>query len=277
MGSVEDLLIQKKVEFQPSGGDYLLKCLSPEHDDSNPSMRVDKITGIFHCLSCGFKGSIFSHFGEKPNQQQIRRELLRKKIQLKLAESVGFVMPQDALPYEGDWRGIKPETYIKFEAFQHSAPEYIGRIVFPIKDISGKIVAFVGRHTNMLRTPKYMINPPSVKMPLFPIVTPIKGNVILVEGIFDMLNLHDKGLTNAVCSFGTRTITKEKLELLKMQNVSTLDIMYDGDEAGRKATETVIELAESVGLSHRTVGLKQDDPGSLSAQTIEKLRKSLYG
>lgn len=197
--------MDKQLTFLPRGGDFLVRCFNPKHPDKNPSMRIDRITGIFHCFSCGFRGNVFDHFGEKKNVFQIRRETLKKKIAAKLSDSIGLEMPKDISYYEGDWRGISPETYKKFKAFQSVSSEFIGRIVFPITDISGRIVAFVGRHTTLTHHPKYLNSPPDAKMPLFPArVTPIKGRVILVEGIFDMLNLHDKGLTNAICSFGTR-------------------------------------------------------------------------
>ena len=47
-------------------------------------------------------------------------------------------------------------------------------------------------------------------MPAGRLVKPIQGKVILVEGIYDMLNLQDKGLTNAVCTFGTKNINEDK-------------------------------------------------------------------
>jgi DNA primase len=275
--TVEELLVSKSLEFTPRGADYLLKCISPDHDDSKPSMRIDRTTGIFHCLSCGFKGNVFSYYGAKSNPVQIRRELFKQKIQLKLAESIGLNKPNDSVSYAGDWRGISKETYEKFGAFQNAGSDYIGRIIFPVLDVSGRYVAFVGRHTNMMHSPKYMIYPAKAKMPLFPIVTPIQGKVILVEGLFDMLNLHDKGLPNAVCTFGTRTINKDKLELLKMQGVEGVDIFFDGDEAGQTAAELVQELATEVGLTHRNIALKENDPGSLAGSTILKLKRSLYG
>ena len=78
--TVEELLTSKDVYFIPKGADAIVRCLNPEHDDRNPSMRIDKITGVFQCFSCGYKGNIFTHFGEKANQLQLRRELLKKKI-----------------------------------------------------------------------------------------------------------------------------------------------------------------------------------------------------
>lgn len=259
----------------PKGADLLVSCLSPDHEDRNPSMRIDRITGIFQCFSCGFKGNIFTHFGEKANQLQLRRELLKKNIRHKRSESVGLSFPQNITPYVGNWRDIKPETYKKFEAFQHHDSDYIGRIVFPVRDISGRIVAFNGRHTTG-GTPKYMISPAGAKMPLFPVVKPIQGSVILVEGIFDMINLHDKGLENAVCCFGTKNINEDKLKMLSIQGVEEIIVFFDGDEAGQNASKQVQEMAERVGLASRNVKLQDRDPGALPLQTVQKLKSKLY-
>lgn len=276
--TVEELLSKKEIYSQRSGSDYLIKCLNPDHDDRNPSMRVDKITGVFHCFSCGFKGNIFKHFDEKVSIFQLRREALKAKINKKLSESIGLARPQNATDYEGDWRGIPSEVYKRFNAFESISPEFVSRIVFPITDVSGRIVAFVGRHTNLVHKPKYLIHPAGVSLPLFPIVTPINGKVILVEGLFDMLNLHTHGLTNAVCSFGTRTVTVDKLMLLKMQGVEGIDIMFDGDDAGQSASDKIKELCEKAELTHRNVGLKEGmDPGSLPENSIIRLKKVLYG
>ena len=232
--NVETLLTDKNIYFLPKGGDFLVSCLNPEHADKNPSMRIDQITGIFNCFSCGFKGNLFNYFGERANQLQQRRELFKKKLIQKRSESVGLSFPQNSLPFIGNWRNIRPETYRKFEAFQHHDPDFIGRIVFPIKDISGKIVAFQGRHTAE-GTPKYKFTPPGAKLPFFPVVEFIKGSVILVEGIFDMINLHDKGLTNAVCCFGTNNYNEAKLSMLRVQGAEYVEVFFDGDDPGQQA------------------------------------------
>jgi len=274
--NVEELLQEKDIYFIPKGNDLLVGCLSPEHSDRSPSMRIDRITGIFHCFSCGFKGNLFNLYGEIGSPLQARRELLRRKIQEKMSSSVGMSLPTGSVPYTGSWRGLQPDTYRKFEAFQHHDPSYVGRIVFPVKDISGKIVAFNGRHTSGA-VPKYMITPAGAKMPLYPKVTGIKNAVILVEGIYDMLNLHDKGLTNAVCCFGTNNISVEKLSMLSMQGIAQIDIFFDGDDAGQKAVEKVKEMCEKASLLSRNVHLSGTDPGALSKPQIEKLKRKLYG
>ena len=275
--NVEDLLLSKNIKYIPKGADFVISCLNPEHPDRNPSMRVDQITGIFNCFSCEYKGNLFTHFGEKANQLQLRRQLLKKKIGEKRAESVGLSFPKDVMPYVGNWRDIRPETYKNFEAFIHSGKDYVSRINFPVRDRTGNIRAFIGRHTGM-GTPKYLNSPPGAKMPLFPTVVPKQGCIILVEGIFDMLNLHDKGLENAVCCFGVKNVDEDKLSILSMQGVDQIDIFLDNDEAGQNASDRIAGLCEKVGLTHRNIkfGNKQQDAGSLTTAQVEKLKSKLY-
>tara|TARA_B110000977_G_scaffold45963_1_gene62438 strand:- start:12524 stop:13351 length:828 start_codon:yes stop_codon:yes gene_type:complete len=273
--NVEELLVQKKIPYVHKGQDYLVCCINPDHPDRNPSMRVDQITGVFQCFSCEYKGNLFTHFGEKANQLQLKRELLKKRISEKRAESVGLSFPKSAVPYIGNWRNIKPETYRQFEAFNSVERDHIGRVVFPIRDMTGRIVAFNGRHTSQ-GTPKYLITPAGARMPLYPVVNPIQGSIILVEGIYDMINLHDKGLTNAVCCFGTKNINTDKLSMLKIQGIESVDIFFDGDDAGQAAAEKVKEMCEEVELLTRSIHLKNTDPGALTENQVTKLRDKLY-
>ena len=276
---VDELLQEKRIDFKVSGQDYVVRCLNPDHEDNNPSMRIDSITGIFNCFSCGFKGNLFTHFGAAANFLEIKRQKLKTSIEEKRSASVGFEFPKGFQPYKGNWRGIQPETYKHFDAFMHHDSQYNGRIVFPIRDITGKVVAFNGRHMTMTEIPKYLIYPPQAKLPLYPSsVTPIKGKVILVEGIFDMINLWDKGLQNAICCFGTKNIDKEKLSILKMQGISGVDIMFDGDNPGQEAAEDLKVMSESVGLIPRNINLGQNiDPGGLAQAKVSSLRDRLYG
>ncbi len=273
--NVEELLGKKGIRFIPKGNDFLVSCINPEHPDRNPSMRVDRITGVFQCFSCEYKGNLFTHFGERANQLQLKRELLKKRISEKRADSIGLSFPKNAIPYVGNWRNIKPETYKHFEAFNSLDDNHVSRIVFPVRDMTGRIVAFNGRHTAQ-GTPKYIITPAGARMPLYPVVQPRQGSIILVEGIYDMINLHDKGLTNTVCCFGTKNINTDKLSMLKIQGISSVIIFFDGDDAGQKAAEKVKELCEEVDLLHRNIHFTGTDPGALTENQVIKLRDKLY-
>tara|TARA_R100001082_G_C4321046_1_gene141136 strand:- start:7 stop:843 length:837 start_codon:yes stop_codon:yes gene_type:complete len=276
---VVDLLQERKLDFKVSGRDYLVKCLNPDHEDKNPSMRIDNITGVYNCFSCGFKGNIFKLFGAPSNFLDIKRQKLSDAIDQKRSSSVGLPFPKGSKPYKGNWRNIKPESYKHFEAFEHHETQFIGRVIFPIRDITGKIVAFNGRHTDYVAKVKYMIYPPKANLPLYPYsVKPIKDRVILVEGIFDMLNLFDKGLSNAICCFGTNNVDSNKLSILKMQGVMGVDIIFDGDRAGREAAENVKILAGRLGLIPNIFPMEDNiDPGSLTEEQVKLLGEKLYG
>lgn len=273
--NVEDLLQSKDIPYIPRGGDYLIRCVNPEHPDKNPSLSIDKVTGIFNCFSCKFKGNIFIFYGEPLDQLQLKRDSIRKRIKRKVAESIGLTLPLGCVPYEGDWRNISPETYKKFGAFLHHSNELIGRVIFPITDISGRITAFNARHMSG-GVPKYLISPHGARMPLFPQAKPNLGTIILVEGIFDVINLHDKGLTNSVCCHGTQNINEDKLSMLKIRGVDRIDIFMDGDDAGQEASLRIQTMCDNVGLNHRNIHLKGTDPGALNYEQVQGLGRKLY-
>jgi len=273
---VDELLTAQRIEFRPSGKDYLIRCLNPDHEDRNPSLRIDKTTGIFNCLSCGYSGNLFNHFGEKPDWLQIRREKLKSMLSDKMIETSGYSIPENAIPFNQDWRGISASTFMKFEAFQHNNSEFIGRVVFPVRGITNKIIAFCGRHQGQI-DPKYLFHPAGSKLPLFPIVKPIQGRIILVEGIMDMLNLHDKGLTNAVCAFGVNKVTVDKINILKIQGIYGIDIFFDNDDAGQNGSAKLKDLLEQNELASRNIIFgKTKDPGELTALQVIKLKETLY-
>jgi DNA primase len=284
MDYVADLLKERGIPFRPSGHDYLIECLNPEHEDSNPSCRVHKTTGAVHCFSCGFKArSIFEYFGILSNTSFIRVAKLKEKLaQLKIS-AVGLDIPPVAIPYTKSFRGISSETIQYFEAFYLPGEGtylkgFEDRIIFPIKDISGRIVMFLGRHTLSHGNPKYLNYPSGVSIPLFPQVLD-KGtrSVVLVEGIFDFLNLYDKGLRNAVCVFGTNSLQKDlknKLLTYKMQGVSHIYIMFDGDDPGREAAKKLKPLIEQEELLCEIISLEDDqDPGELNQTYVDSIRE----
>lgn len=276
---VLDLINSKGLQFKVSGQDYLVKCLNPEHEDSNPSMRIDKQEGKFHCLSCGFKGNIFKYFGVLTNHTSIRVAKLKDKLnQLRISVD-GVPMPDGSTPYLHDFRGISKRTLQHFEAFYtNQVTELADRIVFPIKDITGKTIVYVARHTLSQGNPRYINYPRGVKIPVFPVLLEERTTyVVLVEGIFDFLNVYDKGLKSVACTFGTNTLqsdTKAKLQAFKIQGVTHVFIMYDGDDAGREAAEKIKPLIEEMELVVEIIKLQDDqDPGELSQEEVDSIKE----
>lgn len=281
MATVEELLREKGLTFTVSGKDYLIKCLNPEHDDSNPSCRVDKLDGKTHCFSCGFKTNIYKYFGVlSGNQVNIRIAKLKEKLADLVINSKGLEFPSEMVPFTHTFRGLSKDTLKTFEAFYLSTESkemkgFEDRIIFPIRDITDKIVMFLGRHTLSSGNPKYLNYPSGVTIPLFPVKVKTKY-IVLVEGIFDMLNCYDKGLGSVVCTFGTNTLqkdTKQKLHAYKTQGIEKIYLMFDGDDAGREAMKKLKPILEALEFEVEVINLEDgQDPGELSQEYIDSIK-----
>lgn len=134
------------------------------------------------------------------------------------------------------------------------------RVMFPIINIRGNVVAFSGRampgedkmggkYVNTSDTPVY-----KKSENLFGI-NYAKNNsseqIILVEGNMDVISLHQAGFTNAVAPLGT-AFTSEQVNLLARYTKEII-LMLDADEAGQKAAKRASQLLENTGLSVRVV------------------------
>lgn len=116
-----------------------------------------------------------------------------------------------------------------------------GRIMFPIRDLKGRIVGFGGRVLNNTH-PKY-INSPETKIfskseQLYGLYEATKSNMIIskliiVEGYIDVISLNQFGINYVVSPLGTST-TKKHIELL-FKITDTIIFCYDGDSAGKRA------------------------------------------
>jgi len=279
--NVEELLGAKDIYFKPAGKDVQIKCLNPEHDDSHPSTRVDRITGVFHCLSCGHKGNIFDYFNELRDYKSEKILQVRKKIRDILTSTKGLTVPEGAVPFAKPFRDIKGSVYKELEAFTHD--DFEDRLVFPVRGISGRIVAFSARHMYSDASPKYIISPSDVSLPIYPATAkPHLGSMFLVEGIFDYINLRDKGVYNVGCLFGTRTLSydnvEDRLMPLLLAGTTLVYLMLDGDAAVVKAAEDIKKIITTkTRLVVEIVKLAEDtDPGAFTQTDVDDLLKSIY-
>ncbi len=275
---VEEVLKTKKVQYRSQGKDFVIRCLNPEHPDNNPSTRVDKTTGMFHCFSCNYKGNIFTHFKILNNTVSIRVAKLKDKLLTLMTNAKTLTMPELYNPFNKNYRGISANTYIKFGAFTtYSIEELKDRICFPIRNSSNDIVAFIGRHLLSDSNPRYKNYPKGAQIPIVPAkLEKSSKSLVIVEGIFDVLNLYDKGLTNVVAAMGTSTISKDncaaKFMTFKAQGVEKIYILFDGDEAGRKAAQSLKPILEDNMFNVEILELQDDsDPGELSESEVRSL------
>lgn len=276
---VLELLQSRGFSPRVSGQDYLIKCLNPDHEDSNPSFRIDKATGISHCFSCGFKTNIFKYFGIFTNPTGLKVAKLKEKLREIKTSFNGQEMPVGATQINRQFRGISLDTLRRFGAFTtYQVEELQDRIVFPIYDIRGNIAVFQARHALSDGNPKYINYPRGVELPIYPVkYDKLYSSAVLVEGIFDMLNLYDKGLKNVTCVFGTNSLQKDtalKLLPLKAQGVTKIYTLFDGDQAGRTAAEKLKPLIESHEFEVEIINLPDDmDPGGMDQEYVDSINE----
>jgi DNA primase len=287
---VREVLDAHNIQYKFSVKDYIVHCFSPKHEDSTPSCNVDKLSGVYHCWSCGHSGNIYAEFNiNMPNQVNVKVNRLREKIN-KLMWSKPLEIPLGASFINTPFRNISAETLQHFNAFtsDDKGLDMEGRIIFPLEDIDSQIRLFLGRFMYSELQPKYKIYPEHTEIPLYPEIPDIvDGSIILVEGIFDLLNLYDKGLKNVVLCGGVHIgLVKKKakqarnIERLlpyKYQGVHTIYTLFDGDEAGRKAASGLEAYAGHI-FNIQTLDLPDgDDPGGMNQTEVNKLKEKLYG
>ena len=144
-----------------------------------------------------------------------------------------------------------------------------GRLMIPIHDLNGRVVAFGGRVLDDSK-PKYINSPESpiyhksaVLFGLFQARQAMRqaGEVLVVEGYFDQLALFRAGFVNVVATCGT-ALTAEHAKLLK-RYVQRVLLLFDQDAAGRQATFRAMAALQEEGLPSRVVELPAgDDPDS---------------
>ncbi len=151
-----------------------------------------------------------------------------------------------------------------FDLFRH-------RVIFPIHDLTGKVIAFGGRQlVKDDKSPKYLNSPETdvyhksnVLYGIYQSKKYIKNlnNCYLVEGYTDVTTLHQAEVKNVVASSGT-SLTEGQIKLIK-RFTDNVTVLYDGDAAGIKASLRGIDLLLEQGLNVRTVSFPEgEDPDS---------------
>jgi DNA primase len=207
-----------------------------------------------------------------------------KKFGLGFCPSGGDKMTQDALRagYKEEFL-LSTGLSIKREEDGRVFDRFRERVMFPVHNVSGRIVAFGGR---TLRTDKkvakYQNSPESEiyskKNEIYGLYFAKKAiqqqnYAIMVEGYTDVISMHQSGVENVVASSGT-SLTTEQIRLLA-RFTRNITVMYDGDSAGQHASLRGIDMILKEGLNVRVVLLpEEDDPDSFArSHSAEEVRE----
>lgn len=148
-----------------------------------------------------------------------------------------------------------------------------GRVIFPIQNITGKVIAFGARIlTSDKKQPKY-INSPETELyhkshVLYGIhqakqAIRLKDTCFIVEGYTDVISMHQAGVENVVSSSGT-ALTPDQVKLIK-RYTENVTVLFDGDAAGIRASLRGIDILLEEGMNVKAVTLPEgEDPDSYS-------------
>ncbi len=227
-----------------------------------------KAVGLSYLMERGFTQATITHFG-------LGYAPAEKDTFTKTALAAGYkqeLLTATGLTIHYAEQANKPEAFLD---------RFRDRVLFPIHSISGRVIGFGGRSLqNKPQQAKYVNSPDS---PVYDKSRSLYGlyfakqhisklqKCYLVEGYTDVLSLYQAGIMNVVSSSGT-SLTEQQIRLIK-RFTKQVTVLYDGDDAGIKASLRSIDMLLAEGLQVKAVRFPADtDPDSFarshSAQEI---------
>ena len=257
-----------------------------QNEEEEKAMRLrSRVLAMNRDAARFFHETLVSEAGAR-GMEYLRKRGLKKKTITHFG--IGYAPDSwDALTNHLKSKGYKEEEMIS--AFLASRGKKGGcydifrdRVIFPIIDITGRVVAFGGRRVGD-EDPRKYIN--SSNTPVYRKGQTVfalnfaKGadKLVLTEGYLDTVSLHEAGFTGAVATCGT-AITADQARLLA-RYFDEVTIAYDSDAAGRTATSKAIELFKPTGISINVLDYKgaKDPDEFIRRYGSEAFGELLYG
>ncbi|WP_234571969.1 DNA primase [Rhodohalobacter sp. 614A] len=254
----------------------------PEDHSEEDSQETKKREGVLHALK--FAG-LFYHrqLLESPEAEKARSYLDGRGYPMKIWKNfgLGYAPSGSALLKEAQKEGIEEEYLLEADLIKPSNrgdgyfDSFRDRLMFPIFNPSGKLIAFAGRILNEnKKTAKYINSSQTIVYNKSEVVYGVnfarndirkEEEVILVEGYTDVITMHQKGIKNVVASSGT-SLTSGQIKILQRYG-NRIVMIYDADNAGQTAMERGMNIALEQGMEVKLMELPEgEDPDSFVKQ-----------
>lgn len=257
------LLRRYQVKLRRSGPDQYRGCCPIHGGQGRDAFHANLTRNVFHCFSCGAGGSVLDFVaameGCSLREAALRlaseavvpvqpvtatastaRQLVTRKSNV--PAPLGFTLRgiDSSHPYLAS-RGIQKATAEHFGIGWYRGPGiFSGRLVIPIHNERGELIAYCGRAVDASQ-PRYRFPSGFVKSEiLFNLHRAAASghhSVVVVEGFFDCLKLHQTGVPAVVALMGAAHYASQQRALL--QHFAHVILMLDGDPAGRRATASL--------------------------------------
>ena len=246
----EDIKERNDRESQLIVSEFAQKFFSDQLWESNQG----RLIGLSYLRQRGMRDDIIKKFGIGycPDGKDVMTSAaIKEGFKMEYLEKTGLT--------------IKREEWIR--------DRFAGRMMFPIHGISGRVIGFGGRTLSQDKAiAKYLNSPESDiyhKSRVLYGIYQAKRTIIqedkcyLVEGYTDVTSLHQSGIENVVASSGT-SLTIDQIRLIR-RFTNNVTIIYDGDQAGIKASMRGIDMVLEEGINVKVLPLPEgEDPDSFS-------------
>jgi DNA primase len=223
-----------------------------------------RAVGLSYFKERGFREDTIKEFllGYCPDDwDAFTKAALKKGYELKYLEKAGLTKSRNGSPYDF----------------------FRGRVMFPIRNISGKVIGFGGRTLKSdKKVAKYFNSPESELYNKSRVLYGLylaKNEILkqdlcyLVEGYTDVISLNQNGVVNVVSSSGT-SMTEGQIKQIK-RYTKNITILYDGDAAGIKASFRGIDMILSQGMNVKVVLFPEgEDPDSYAKSVSTTVLKN---
>jgi DNA primase len=288
------LLRRYQVKLRRSGRDQYRGCCPIHGGEGREAFHVNLTKNVFHCFSCGAAGTVLD-FVAAMDRCSVReaalklacsmaeptamapapacpKQLVTKKINSSSPLRFKLRGVDTAHPYLAA-RGIEASTAVQFGVgFYRGTGILAGRLVIPIHNERGELVAYCGRAIDRSQ-PRYRFPSAFAKSEfvfnLHRAAAAGQPTAVVVEGFFDCLKVHQAGVPAVVALMGAELYEPQKSALLR--HFRSIILMLDGDAAGRHATAALtaqLRPYATLRVIHLDDGVQPDQLTSDAAREI---------
>lgn len=263
VSKIENLDFKQTIEALAERSGITLPTLENSQDSQKIKQKelvykINKITAEF------FHENLY-----KPTAKVAQEYVKKRKLDNNTLKtfSIGFSTNYDELYKKLKQEGFQEEEMLASSLIGKSSKsqyydKFRNRLMFPIKDVQDRVIAFGGRVLDDSK-PKYINSPENIVYSkgrnLFGLNIAKKSGkdkIIIVEGYMDAISLYQRGINNVVASLGT-ALTEQQGRLLR-KYASQVIIGYDSDGAGQAATIRGMEILQNLGCDIRVLQLDGD-------------------
>lgn len=265
---IENISFKEAIETLAEKSNITLPALSNSDRDEKLQNLKSKVYQINEIASEFYQKNLLTQKAKVAQDYVRKRKMDRYALE---TFGIGFSGSFDELYQELKKRNFADEEILasklvlKSERTGKLYDAFRNRLMFTIKDVRDRVIAFGGRALDDSK-PKYINSPDTVVYNkgrhLFAMNIAKKSrekSIMLVEGYMDAISLHQRGVNNVVASLGT-AMTEHQGRLLK--EFEKVIIGYDADSAGQGATARSLEILQTLGYDIRILqisGAKDPD------------------